>query len=239
MATEPLSEKEIEALRNSVNHVPKNLRSLAPTEVAGLFEKGINNGMAMGELGEAIDLSPSMIQRFRNLLKLPEEIMPLVDWGHSHDYGISFTTAAYELSKVRKAEIPLLAKEIMVYGLSKTEVRAVRQLRERSGEDLDDCIKRVIRRRSRPQIRAVVMGRITSKDTQNRLFTLSQKERDAKLKNVVARTFGDVGDYDARLGRSTFTIIGSNRLSRAIKRQGNFEETINNALKDELSVRPF
>ena len=76
-----LSPQELQGLLLSVG-THRGKRLLSPVEVANLFAKVTSEGGRLGDCARAAQLEgTTMVGRFLRLLKLPESVRHLVDWG--------------------------------------------------------------------------------------------------------------------------------------------------------------
>jgi hypothetical protein len=114
-------------------------------------------------------------------------------------------------------------------------MRSVVQLVDRSGESLDDCILRVVRRRPVVRVRQIVLGAITEDLTQQALKEMTQLERDDFLGAVIKYVFPSASDFTAKLGVERFTIIGGKSIASTVAAEPQMERLINTALKERLS----
>src|SRR4051812_32508704 len=106
-------------------------RKFSPVEVATIFTKIIAAGGSLSDCARAARFEgTTMVARFLRLLKLPEAVRHLVDWG-STPGNIGLSSGA-ELARLENAaEEEEVVRGVLTYRLSGSEVRQVVQLRKR------------------------------------------------------------------------------------------------------------
>ncbi len=221
-----LSALELGRLRMSVgygNH--KKGRPLSPIEVGKLIRRVKEAGVSTEDCSKAINLDKSGVGRFLRILDLPEDIQHLVSWGTQKD-SIGFSAAA-QLMRFKDAEDQhAVVNSILSEGLNSKEVGQVAQLKIRSGREISECLKEVLGMRPVIEKRHVFIGTIENQDVESILADLTQAERDSILQSsIVALSLGEVS---GRLGKSLFTLVGSDSLDIAIRNMGpdNLEEQL-------------
>ena len=201
-----LSALELGRLRMSVGYgTHKKGRPLSPMEVGSLLQKARAEGVSLEECARAIQLDGTgHIGRFLRILKLPDDIRHLVDWGSGKDF-VGFTSAV-EMAKLRTAtDQRVVAKAVLSHGLSSKEVRQVAQIRRRSGSAIDACVTEVLGMRPKVEKRYVFIGSVASENVE-RLGRLTQAARDT----ILASGIEEIGleSVRGRLGPRFFTLVG-------------------------------
>lgn len=231
-----LSEEEFDRLHLSVGTHRSN-RPLSPIEVGCYCLAIRDSGVRLKEIARHLSLEgPSMIARFVKILDLDEEIQHLVDWGESMASVIGFSTA-FEIVSAPNEIHRDLAYAVCERGLTKSEVKSVRQLTERSSKPLTQCIEEVFNRRAVNVIRQVIIGAIDNEDTAQKLGGLLQSERDELLSKVLTTLYPKIEDFTGKLGQSHFTVIGSNSVGATIGADPEFEESVSNLLADKVKTK--
>ena len=123
-----------------------SFRPIGPVEVMKLLLKTITRGdQDIKATAECLELKDtSMLKKFMDLGKLPEEIWPLITWG-SREGSLSFSVAA-EIAKLKEQEdIKNVAEAAIKYQFTKEELRAVTQkFRRDRGKALPQVITEIV-----------------------------------------------------------------------------------------------
>jgi len=210
-------------------------RRLSPVEVAEAIETSLASGSTVQELAIELRLDPTMIPRFRRLLKLPAEIKHLVDWGQGQS-RLSFETALQIARLTSTKEQQEVAEAALKHGLGKVETIQIVQIRERSGRSITECIGDVLRMRPQIERRHLLIGAITSEKVRIALGQMTQQERDQLLKSAIISHSPELPPWEGRLGVERFTLLGSDAFGAAAQRlPGGFEEAVNAYLDEEVS----
>lgn len=221
-----LSALELGRLRMSVGYgTHKKGRPLSPIEVGKLIRRVKEAGVSTEDCAKAINLDKSGIGRFLRILDLPEDVQHLVSWGAQKD-SIGFSAAA-QLMRFKNAEDQhAVVKSILSEGLNSKEIGQVAQLKIRSEREISECLKEVLGMRPVVERRHVFIGTIENQDVESVLADLTQAERDSILQSSIVAL--DLGEVSGRLGKSLFTLVGSNSLDIAIRNMGpdNLEEQL-------------
>jgi hypothetical protein len=230
-----VTEAEFTALLLSVGKTTRDRRPLSPVEAGELCAKSVAAGSKADEIARACQLKDrSMVSKFLRVTGFAPEIRHLISWGNSGDGALGFSTAA-ELFKLPAGDHGKACTAALQHRLTRDEMRSVVQLVDRSGESLDDCIVRVVRRRPVVRVRQIVLGAITEDLTQQALKEMTQLERDDFLGAVIKYVFPSASDFTAKLGVERFTIIGGKSIASTVAAEPQMERLINTALKERLS----
>ncbi|MGE0702451.1 MAG: hypothetical protein AB7P22_00800 [Vicinamibacterales bacterium] len=225
-----LSAQERQGLLLSVG-THRGKRSLSPVEVATLFAKILAAGGSLSDCARAARLEgTTMVGRFLRLLKLPESVRHLVDWGTSP--GMIGPSAGSELARLEDAaEEEEVVKGVLTYRLSGSEVRQVVQLRKRSKRPVDDCLNEVVGMRPRIEKRYVYVGAVTSPALKGSLGSMTQRERDEFLAGAIRGVLDVKSLAVIRLGPDRFTLVGGASFGEAMtQKKDSLEQEINDAL---------
>ncbi|MCY4419974.1 MAG: hypothetical protein OXC42_01775 [Gammaproteobacteria bacterium] len=215
-------------------------RPLTPVEVAWNIHKAEKAGASKTEIAKAFGFNDAtMVSRFLQLLKLSEEIQYLVEWRESTSSSIGFSVAV-ELAKMPQSNHPKMISAIIENHLTKKEVVSMRQLRERSNRSLSDCIKDVVQRRVRTQVRHVVLGKLTEEELNRNsisknLKRMRQSERDQLIKKIVKDLYPNLGEFSAKLGEKNFAVIGSKHVGAVVASDLEFEERVSRLLTMKIT----
>lgn len=202
-----LTRSELQQLQLSVG-THRGVRSLTPVEVAHLFAVTLKAGASKAECAHKTQLAgPTMVDRFLKLGKLPHSLKHLVDWGRSGRGVIGFS-GAVELTHFPRERRQIMGLKTVEYELTKTEIVSVRQLLERSSDPLSRCLKRVLGRRPVVRHVEVILGSISAASLQTGLREYSQRERNELLRTALDRLVPSVNVTSARLGTSSFSVVG-------------------------------
>jgi len=212
-------------------------RRLSPIEVAQAIETALASGSTIQELAAELGLHPTMIPRFRRLLKLAPDIRHLVDWWQGKA-RLSFEAASHIARLASSKEQQEVVEAALKHGLGKVETIQVVQIRERSGRAIADCIVDVLRMRPQIERRHILIGAITSEKLRVALRQMTQQERDQLLKSAVISYGPELPPWEGRLGVERFTLLGSDAFGAAAQKlPGGFEDAINAYLLEGISQR--
>ena len=226
-----LNALELGRLRMSVGYGrQKKGRPLSPVEVGLLLRKARDEGTSLEDCAEAVQLDGTgHIGRFLRILKLPEDIRHLVDWGAGEGF-IGFTSAV-ELSRFRDPEDQrTVAEAILSKRLNSKEVRQVVQLQKRSGRTIEACVEEILGMRTTVERRYVFIGSVTEEDVAG-LGGLTQTAKDSILKSGIKRF--NLQGATGRLGTRFFTLVGDERFNASMLDVG--KENIETLLRTHIS----
>ena len=226
-----LSALELGRLRMSVGYgTHKKGRPLSPIEVGALLRKARDAGVSLDDCAKAIQLDGTgHIGRFLRILDLPDDLRHLVDWGVGKHF-IGFTSAVELVRLGDTRDQHLVADAILSEGLNSKELRQVAQLRERSGQTVETCIKEVLGMRPTVEKRYVFIGAVADESVV-KLAKLTQVARDA----ILASGIEWLGLHDAtgRLGSKFFTLVGDEGFNASMRKIG--KENIESRIRIHIS----
>ena len=208
-------------------------RSLSPVEVANLFAKILASGGSLSDCAHAARLEgTTIVSRFLRLLKLPESVRHLIDWG-SNAGMISFSTGS-ELARlddeIQKEEV---VQGVLAYRLSGSEVREVVQMTMRSKRSVEECLKEVVEKRPRIEKRYVYVGAVTNSSLKKLLESMIQQQRDELLSSAIKRVLTAEDLAVTRLGPDRFTLVGGEGFGKAMSQvKDSLEQEVNDALHE-------
>lgn len=226
-----LNALELGRLRMSVGYGrQKKGRPLSPVEVGLLLRKARDEGTSLKDCAAAVQLDGTgHVGRFLRILKLPEDIRHLVDWGAGEGF-IGFTSAV-ELSGFRDPEDQrTVAEAILSKRLTSREVRQVVQIRKRSGRTIEACVEEILGMRPTVERRYVFIGSVAEEDVAG-LGGLTQTAKDSILKSGIRR-FNFRG-ATGRLGTRFFTLVGDERFNASMLDVG--KENIETLFRTHIS----
>ena len=227
---EVLTPKERQGLLLSVG-THRGKRPLSPVEVAGLFAKILAAGGNLSDCARAARLEgTTIVARFLRLMKLPDTVRHLVDWGSSPG-SIGFS-AGSELARLEDAaEEEEVVRGVLTNRLSGSEVRQVIQLRKRSKRPVKDCLNEVVGMRPRIDKRYVYVGAVTDAALKGALACMTQRERDECLAGAIKGVLDANTLSVTRLGTDRFTLVGGAPFGEAMnQKKDSLEREINDAL---------
>lgn len=227
---EVLTPKERQGLLLSVG-THRGKRPLSPVEVAGLFAKILAAGGSLSDCARAARLEgTTIVARFLRLLKLPDSVRHLVDWGSSP--GTIGFSAGSELARLEDAaEEEEVVRGVLTNRLSGSEVRQVIQLRKRSKRPVQDCLNEVVGMRPRIDKRYVYVGAVTDAALKGALASMTQRERDEFLAEAIKGVLDAKTLAVTRLGPDRFTLVGGAPFGEAMnQKKDSLEREINDAL---------
>ena len=214
----------------------KSKRPLLPIEVAEYMQKALDAGEKRTNIADKLHLEDSsIIGHFIRLLSLPTQVQQIIGWG-SDPATISFTAAAGIARLESTQEQSILAKAALENQFNKSEILQVIQIRQRSGNAIENCIKSVLDQRPIVERRYVIIGELTSKNLKDRIKNLSQPERNNLLNSALKHHDSDFTYLGSKLGGEYFVLVGDENFHSAIMElpQG-FENSITKYLIEALS----
>jgi hypothetical protein len=207
-------------------------RRISPVEAALLFDKAQRAGASLADCAKAVQLEgPTWVGRFLNLLKLPDDVRHLVDWGRGAG-AVTFTSAA-DIARLedlndRRAAI----QAALAHNLSTKEVRQLVQLRKRSTRTIEECTEGVLKMRPQVEVRHVFIGSV-AEGLRDRLRGLGQYARDEIFAKVVKEVVGP--GVSGRVGAERFTVVGGKQFGAVVAAKKDFlEREINERLATGL-----
>ncbi len=234
MGIDALSNVERRMLLLSVG-THKGRRPLSPVEVARLFQKGIAAGCTLAECAAAANLEgTTWVARFLRILKLPDTVSHLVDWG-----GGAGTIGLYNASEIARlgndADEESVVQSVLANRLNVSEVRQAVQLRKRSNRPIDACLDEVLKMRPRIEKRHVYIGAITIPTLKQKLTGMTQQQRDEVFGPAVSIVAKGLDLPVRKLGPERFTLVGGPDLGKLIsERHDTLEQEINETLLREI-----
>lgn len=225
-----LSPQERQGLLLSVG-THRGRRSLSPVEVASLFAKITAAGGSLSDCARAARLEgTTIVARFLRLLKLPESVRHLIDWGSSP--GMIGFSAGAELARLDDvAEEEEVVRGVLTYCLSGSEVRQIVQLKKRSNRPVRNCLNEVVGMRPRVEKRYVYVGAVTNPALTGSLGSMTQRQRDDFLASATKGVLAVKSLAVARLAPDRFTLVGGTEFGEAMnQKKDSLEREINDAL---------
>lgn len=224
-----LSPKEAQRLLLSVGSHRRH-RPITPVEVALSFRRMMEAGASLKEIAEFVHFDgPSMVSRFRAVLRLAPELQHLIDWGQSGG-SISFTVAS-ELSKLSTDDQRAACQAALTHSFTTTETKQLIQLRRRSGRRIEACLQSMLKQRPQVEVRHVLIGAITNPSILDQLPKLTQPERDKLLTTTLSQVLPKAQLLSIRLGTTAFTLVGDDTFNTELQRRGgDIERDINEVL---------
>ena len=230
-----LTHTELRELQLSVG-TGRAARPLTPVEVADRYVVALESGASRAECAKETQLRDhTMVDRFLKLRELPANITHLVDWGRSGKGAIGFS-GAVELTHFRPENQEDVGLAILEHELTKKEIVSIRQLSERSSDSLRRCIQRVVRRRPIVRHVEVVLGTVGSNDLQTALEEYSQRERNGILGTALETLVPDADITSARLGTTSFSIVGPGGVMARLDQLGHPEVVIQQAIRRAMGL---
>ena len=226
-----LSPQERQGLLLSVG-THRRTRLLSPVEVANLFAKAIADGGSLGDCARAAGLEgTTIVVHFLRLLKLPESVRHLVDWG-SGSGTIGFSVGAELARLADEVEEETVVRGALAYRLTGSEIRQVVQLRKRSKRSVEECLNEVVGMRPRVEKRYVYVGAVTNATLKTSLEFMPQGQRDALLASAIKNVLAVKDLAVTRLSPGRFTLVGGADFGEAMnRRKDSLEQEVNDALQ--------
>lgn len=227
---------ELRELQQSVG-THRGVRPLTPVEVADRLLRSLQAGASRAKCSKETQLAgPTMVDRFLKLRELPSRIQHLVEWGKSGKGVIGFS-GAVELSQFPRENQETMGLKIVEHELTKKEIVSVRQLLERSSDPLPRCLERVLKRRPVVTRVEVILGSIDVADLQEILRGYSQRERNSLFRGVIDELVPGARITSARLGTSSYSIVGPRGVVVRLDQLSNPEGLILDALRRGTALR--
>lgn len=202
-----LTVEEEQLLLRSVGTHRKE-RKLSPLEVAQLLQSAMDNGATRKECAERLQIGTSQVSAFLSLLNVSPEIQHLADWSNLSPSTIPFSSLAQLASLAQPSDQVRAAEAILAHRLSWKEVVQLVQVKNRSSQPIEDCIKAVLRLRPEIETRHIFVGSIIFEQLKGELSRLPQSERDQLLERAMRKVFGTREGFVGRLGPERVTIVG-------------------------------
>ncbi|MDE0395546.1 MAG: hypothetical protein OYK82_12300 [Gammaproteobacteria bacterium] len=215
----------------------RRVRDLTPVEVASYYAKAIRAGASKVECAQATQFRvTTMVDRFLRLLKLPQRLKHFVEWGRSGKGVIGFS-GAVELTLFPCESQMEMGLKIVEHELTKKEIVSVRQLFERSPDPLGGCVQRVLGRRPVVKHVEVILGSIDDEELRVILRGYSQRERNDVVWTVVRELVPAASITSARLGTSSFSIVGPRGVVAQLDELTNPEILIQDAVRRHVGSK--
>ena len=232
-----LDPNELRELQLSVG-THRGERRLTPVEVADRYAVALEAGSSKSDCARETQLAgPTMVERFLTLRKLPSGLKHLVEWGGSGKGVIGFS-GAVELTRFEVKSQEAMGLAIVEHELTKNEIVSIRQLIERSSDSLLRCLARVLRRRPVVRHVEVILGSIDAADLQTIIQKHSQRERNQLLRAVLDELVPGADITSARLGASSFSVVGPRGIVARLDELSDPERTIQEALRCRAALGP-
>ena len=233
-----LTRVELRELQRSVG-IHRGVRDLTPVEIADRYVVALKAGASKAECAQETQLAdPTMVDRFLKLLDLPSRLKHLVEWGKSGKGVIGFS-GAVELTQFPRESRETMGLKIVEHELTKKEIISVRQLLERSSDSLPRCLERVLRRRPVVKHVEVVLGSIGETDLQIILQEYSQRQRNDILRAALDEIAPGVSVTSARLGTSSFSVVGPRGVVARLDEHSDPEGLIQDVVRRHVKGRPL
>lgn len=223
-------------LRMSVGYGrQKRGRHYSPVEVGEWVMRERRSGSSLADCATILNLDGvGHIGRFPRLLKLPEDVLHLVDWGTPRG-GIGFS-AAVELAKLgNQGDQREVADAVLKHGLTSREIRQMAQLRKRSDRSVTEAIEDGLRMRPKVVRRHVFLGSVSSAGVRDYLASCEQGQRDSLLQRGIEKV--GLKGATGRLGRQIFTLVGGDDFGQSMREIGadDIESQLLDAMEGEVS----
>ena len=211
-----LTPLELGRLRMSVGYgTHKKGRPLSPIEVGLHLRRACDAGMSLIDCANEIQLNGTgHIGRFLRILKLPNDLQHLINWGSGKDF-IGFSSAVELVRLQNPDDQRMLARSILTNRLNKSEVRQIVQLRMRTVRSISDCVTEIIGMRTLIEKRYIFIGSLNDQIIKDALIKLTQIERDSILDSCNKRL--GLQDVSGRLGKQLFTLVGGSRFNESMR----------------------
>lgn len=216
----------------------KSKRPLSPVEVAKFMRRALGAGEKRTDIADRLYLEdPSIIGRFIRLLSLPLQVQQLIGWG-SDPTTVSFTAAAI-IARLKSSQEQIdLAKAVLENQFNKSEIIQIVQIRQRSGNSLESCIKKVLDQRPLTERRHVIIGELQSERLKDKIRQIPQLDRNDLLQSTLEQTAPGIPSLGATLSERFFLLVGDDRFHSAITSlPGGFEKSITEHLIQELGSK--
>ena len=159
MTEEKTAQDQAKILASVGSHASQ--RFATPAQVAEDMEARRSKYPTKRALAEAYSLTPTMVDRFLSLLKLPEEIRTKVTFqGKGDNLGLA---KAFCLARLRsQSDMQFLANEILKSDLNTSEVRQIELLKRKNDAlPIEECLRIVRDYREKVEETNVVVATLT------------------------------------------------------------------------------
>lgn len=200
-----LTREEWQDLVLSVN-VHRKSRRLSPAQAASYLQRALQQ-TSVESLAEALGFKEtSTLRKIAGLSVLPADVADTVEWG-SRRGSISMSTAA-ELLRLGSPDLVREAVTSAIeHDLSKEEARQLVQIRARSSEPIEECVRRALGTRLRIERSELILGSLLSGSAQQVAHQLGNDVLARRLKLVMANRFPDVVPKALRINGDRFTVL--------------------------------
>ena len=132
-------------------------------------------------------------------------------------------------------EQSVLTKAALESQLNKSEIIQVVQIRQRSGNPIENCIQAVLNQRPIVEKRHLIIGELRSEKLKAELKQVSQLERNNFLHSVLDQHCPNIPHLGCKLGDVYFLLVGDDRFhAEIISLPDGFEKAITEYLIQEL-----
>ena len=230
-----LSPEKARALILSVG-THRSDRPLSPIEVAEAMEASVTAGATTLVLAEALQLEDATwVTRFRRLLRLPNDVQHLVNWGSS-PASVSLTSSTEIARLSSQDDQRFVMNAVVEHNMTSAEVRQIVQVLRRSGKSAGEATAEIIGQRPQVTRRHMLIGAIQSDEMQMTLRCMTQRDRDALLNAALHAHLPDLPAWTGRLGIDHFALSGGEDFAAAVQAlPAHFEVVVNTALRKELA----
>jgi len=202
-----LQREEWQDLVLSVN-VHRKVRRLSPIQAASYLQRALQQA-SVENLAKALGFQEvSTLRKIASLNSLPPDIASTVEWG-SRRGSISMSTAAELLRLGSPDLIREAATSVIEHDMSKDEVRQVVQVRTRSSEPIQECVRRALATRPRVERSELVLGSLLTETARQVVQKLGNDVSARKLGLALAQRFPEVVLKALRINGNRFSILFS------------------------------
>lgn len=220
----------------SVNVHRKN-RRLSPAQAASYLQRALKQ-TSVENLAETLGFKEtSTLRKIAGLVTLPADVAGTVEWGNRRG-NISMSTAAELLRLGSPDLIREAVTSAIEHDLSKEEARQVVQIRARTSEPIDECVRRALATRPRIERSELILGSLLSGAAKQIARQLDNDALARKLKLVLAGRFPNVVPKALRINGDRFSILLSEADAISLREalEGKSIEATLTELVEEISI---
>lgn len=217
--------------------IHQGARPLTPIGIAEAMRQALNAGTTAKELAAFLHFAgPSMVNRYLKILSLPPALQALVSRGG----GVSTlsVSAASEIARLAPVEQVIFSEAILSHQLGLSEVKQIVQIRQRSGKSIDSAVQAVLDQRPIVVQQHIIIGSVMAQSLRQLLARMTQEERNALLQRALEKYGPGAAFVGAKLGASSFTLIGDKQFQKAMTSLSTgFEEAVTQYLQQEVQSK--
>lgn len=210
-----------------------HIRVLSPIEVAEHINLAQQDGFSLKEIALRCDVTPAMLSKFKNLLKIREDYWHLIDWGEPGSSIIAFSIAQSIARFDEGVQKQILDAKIK-YKFNKDNINTLNQRIDLSGKTVKECIEEEAAKKQKTVI-SLLIGSLFA-PTVEKLNTILQFDKDKLIQSFFDNEYHEY-KVIAKLGKKEFSVIiqDSNLFAKLHSQSSLLENRVNNFLQSQVN----